>query len=275
MRPAAALDWAWSRMTSGQGAGLPHHHPQQSPRLHPSAPPCPVGTCFFLCAPHPSPHCLSLPSSPLTSSLLLPRATFMHAQPIVTHKEFPSSLSLNLHNPFKTCSGQPVEQTGQLSLLPPSPPPPHSRARPVPPAKRVACQVEQLFPKQTLHEASRPRLFLTFNARSFPCLICMFPAQKVPPARFSSPTSWQLGGASRLGEGGPLPTSRPLLPAGDTTVTLLGPDGQSPPGTGERGHEVSVAPPELRCPSRSLQLWDPGERPRGNCPGYSPSTYDW
>lgn len=78
------------------------------------------------------------------------------------------------------------------SGLRPSPTsPPHSHPipcpTPEPPAKQVDCQVEQLFPKQTLHKLSCPGLFLTFNAwlllpdsfacsqpRRSPCQILLF-----------------------------------------------------------------------------------------------------
>lgn len=106
---------------------------------------------------------------------------------------------------------------------------------------------------------------------SFPCLVCMLPAQEVPPARFSSPTFQQLGGASRragAGGGGVSLLIPPDLssPARDLSVTAGNQTDQSLPRTLARDSEVSLLPPELGSPAFSLQLWSSGEGTGGDCP---------
>lgn len=115
-----------------------------------------------------------------------------------------------------------TESQGKLSHLPPVPelenresglkpglgpsphnsphPHPHSMPHPASPAKQVACQVEQLFPKQTLHKPSCPGLFLTFNAWLLPLTRLHVPSPGSTPARFPSPISQRLSGAFRRGE---------------------------------------------------------------------------
>ena len=106
MRPAAALVWAREQVDLGARSRPlppPFSALPQTPPFGP-APPSTITTCFFLYAPHSSPYYLSLPSSPAPSPHLLAGATFMPAQPIIIHKEFPFALPLNHHNPFKTYS---------------------------------------------------------------------------------------------------------------------------------------------------------------------------
>lgn len=143
---------------------------------------------------------------------------------------------------------------GQLSLLPkcsswragswapngmgPSPDPTptrlHSTPHPAPPAKRVTCQVERLFPKQTLHKPSCPGLFLTFNARLLPLPRLHVPSPGGAPCQILIS---HLSGTSRLGS--PLPPGHSSW-AKNLSVTLPRPEDQSPPRAKERGDEVSL-----------------------------------
>lgn len=116
------------------------------------------------------------PSSPAWSPHLPPSC-----MPIVIRKEFPSTVPLNLTTLLRPALNSPFNRHAAEFLAPlpelglglqaawdPPPPPPCSMLHPAPLARRVACQVEQLFPKQTLHKLSCPGPFLTFNARLLP-----------------------------------------------------------------------------------------------------------
>lgn len=98
---------------------------------------------------------------------------------------------------------------------------------------------------------------------SFPLIRLHVPSPGGAPARFSSPTSQGLSGASRLGEGEPPSPSE--LSAGNLSVTAGGQTGWSPPKIVERvplatGMEVPLlSPSSSGIEERGLGVTD--------CPG--------